>query len=137
MILELSIPGCRIHDQHKIVVALNAGVVDEALGNLAVRRIVLELEILPFGAKLRRVGIVEDIAQRLETLTTDPTNSQLLQALTVAPDLVGKEVLAAITVALSEGKVICRSLDDWLVVQINALPPPGASRTAAGRSIRR
>jgi hypothetical protein len=79
----------------------------------------------------------EELAQRLETLTTDPTNSQLLQALTVTPDLVSKEVLAAITVALSEGKVICRSLDDWLVVQINALPSPGASRTAAARSTRR
>ena len=65
LILDLRISGCRIDDQYEIVVALNAGVVDEALSDLAVRRVVLELKILPFDAELRRGGIVKDIAQRL------------------------------------------------------------------------
>ncbi|HEY2837925.1 MAG TPA: hypothetical protein VGJ26_02165, partial [Pirellulales bacterium] len=91
----------------------------------------------PIEVWINKSIVGDELAQRLETLTTDPTNSQLLQALALTPDLVGKEVLAALTAGISEGKVTCRSLDDWLVVQINALTSPEATRTAEAKKTQR
>jgi len=91
----------------------------------------------PIEVWVHKSIVGDELAERLQTLTTDPTNSQLVQALTLAPDLVSTEVLAILTAALSEGKVVCRSLDNWLLIQVNTQPKSEAARMAAGGSFQR
>jgi len=76
----------------------------------------------------------QPVSDAVTTLFTDPDQSAVLSALTLAPGNFGRDARAAINTLVSENKVAVRDLADWTVVELNVLP---ASNTFAARTLRR